>query len=135
VPAIEFDPIQEIQVMLRKYPHVRYEASGDKLLVHAEDANGFPIAFHSGDEQFLIACLGWHKRFDDPQSALDTFSKALSGICRLEVWKRGAFEYRWIMQHEGPSGWVTLGEVARLFTPFWRRRTVHRLQNHLLEAA
>jgi hypothetical protein len=104
-------------------------------VVHTVAATGFTVIFRELADSFQVVCDGWYAHFEFADEAVTCFLDALSRATRLRVTLRGPTPYRWQLERRVAERWLPLVERARVWSPFWRRRSVVYLQNQLLEAA
>jgi hypothetical protein len=126
------NPIAEICGRLAKHPEVRSVMGPDSITVLPTDDTGFPVTFLDAGSEFIVSFSGWHEHFSDAHEALSCFGFGLSEDCRLKVYKRGNFEYRWIVESRSDGTWVEDSTTGLILFPFWRRAKVEHLQNRLL---
>ena len=131
----DYDPFAVIQGRLRPYPQAQYEASKNSIEVYPVTASGFRVVFRELEDSFQVACDGWYAHFEFADEAVACFLQALSPAARLRVVRRGQTPCRWQLEIREADSWRSLVERARVVAPFWRRRSIVYLQNHLLEAA
>ena len=134
-PRSHYDPFAVIQARLRPYPQARCELTQDAIVVHPVAATGFMVIFRELADSFQVACDGWYAHFEFADEAVTCFLDALSPATRLRVTLRGRTPCRWQLERRIAERWLPLVERARVWSPFWRHRSVVYLQNHLLEAA
>jgi hypothetical protein len=128
------DALAEIRTRLLKYPTIRAEEGANSITVLPMDSRGFPVSLHVSGKEFVVAFAGWHEHFSSAEDALNCFAFGLSEKCRLKVYKRGSFAYRWTVESQENGAWVRDSTTGLLFFPFWRRREVVHLQNRVLPA-
>src|SRR5918996_4804532 len=126
-PLDDGDIIEAIQGKLRRYPHVRYEASPSHILIFPLDDTGFRVEVLVFLWSYLVRCEGWYSQFARAEDALECVEHALGVTTRLEVWLRGRTAYRWILQRRRKQGWSTVSDRRSLLVPFWRRRRIVHL--------
>lgn len=125
--------IDEIRERLKKYPHIRYEASEGSITVFPTSENGFDVSLYVGDhEGFVVYYNGWHEDVQTRDEALDRFAFGLSSECRLKESSRGGRVYRWTMEFRRDGEWREGGTTALLFFRFWNRKSERYLQNNLI---
>ncbi len=130
------DPIEMLQQKLARHPELRYESTDNSITVAPPSDEGFSVSFFATPIEYVVYFEGWHEHFETVEKALDCFSFAYSGQCRLRVVYRGSTAVRWELQSRDIDGWVSDTEVGLLLIPFWRRRRVVYLHNpNLLEPA
>lgn len=90
----------------------------------------------SGPQGFAISCFktpagvvvyfdGWHEEFTDAETAVRCIAFGLSDRCRLEVHRKGAFEFKWSLQSRDDDGtWQEDSPVGLLLLPFWRNTSI-----------
>lgn len=126
--------IEAIERKCASHPGLKYQKSGNGITVSPEAPEGFPITYSFHNNKHQVGFLGWHEVFANPEEALNCFVFGLSGKCRLEIWKRGKFPYKWILEaRDSKGGWYKDSEVGLLFFPFWRKRSIIHLQNSVLK--
>ena len=130
--------IEEIKTRLSKYPEVKVETKGNWISVMPPDADGFCVSLLQDGEQCTVNFESWHEEFDDMNQALESFAFGLSEYCRLKVESRGDFDYIWTVQECDDTGeWFDcarfgLSTTGLLVFPFWKRKRVRYLHNHLI---
>jgi len=126
------DAIEEIKARLRKYPHARYKAEDDYIVVFPTSDAGFEVALTVLEDEYQVSFEGWYEKFESKEEALDCFAFGLSAQCRLREYRRGGVAYKWTLESREDDAWVEGGTVALLFFPYWRRREARYLQNNLI---
>ncbi|MEZ0226773.1 MAG: hypothetical protein ACAH83_19605 [Alphaproteobacteria bacterium] len=122
-----------IEETLKEYPDVTYERQENHLVAHPKAPSGFPVEYFFDGTKHIVSFLGWHEECDDQQKARACFLFGLSKKCRLQVWKRGGCQYKWIMEFQDESGtWKGDSVTGLLFFPFWLKKEVFFLQNDLI---
>jgi hypothetical protein len=122
-----------IEEKCRKHPHIKYERKNDSLTVFSSGLTGFPVSYQFSNSEHLVSFLGWHETFGIAQEAVDCFGFGLSKKCRLQVWKKGSFQYKWIVETQNENGlWQARSITGLLFFPFWMKTETVILQNDLL---
>src|SRR5688500_11109615 len=92
--------IEDIKERLQKHPSVQYHADGDSIEVPASDANGFTVTLHVSGHEYIVAFDGWHEHFEEEAEAANCFIWGLSDECRLKVYSRGKFDYKWVVEYK-----------------------------------
>jgi hypothetical protein len=129
------DPIANLTAKLLRYPHVRYTASTNSVVVEPEDDSGFAVHLWIDGDHYTVAFDGWHEEFPTADTALECFAFGLSTSCRLAVTYRGDMPTRWVVERSDEGKWVPDSETGLVLIPFWRpARIVHR-QNRLIASA
>jgi hypothetical protein len=123
--------IEAIREKLRRYPQVRADETANSITVHPESRDGFPVRLDQHSRGYTVSFAGWHEEFESEAEALNCFAFGLSEACRLRVFSRGSFDYRWIAQHFKDGAWHSDTETGLLVFPFWLRRHERYLQNHV----
>lgn len=130
------DPIAALQAVLRRYPQVLVQLSPTRVQVEPLDAGGFPVTLEILPTGHRVGCGEWHQDVPAAEDAIAMAKLALSPAARLAVTVKGGLQVQWELQRLDPPGsWIGLGALGAWLVPFWGRRTVHYLQNRLLEAA
>jgi len=127
-------PIAIIRGKLAKYPEVRFKHEGDFIVVLPRDESGFEVGLREDRDRCRVHFDGWHETFEDRDTALNCFAFGLSSGCRLRVEVRGALRCKWVLEYEKDGEWYEDSTVGLIFYPFWRRRRIIYLQNHLIPA-
>lgn len=123
--------IETIKEKLSKYPNLTYEQGERSLTVSPED--GFSVSLFENNPGYAVHFEGWHEEFSDQDEALNCFAFGLSDQCRLEIMKRGQFEYKWTLQHLVEGNWVEESSTGLMLVPFWRKKTVVYRQNNVIQ--
>jgi hypothetical protein len=125
--------IQEIKNKLTKYPGVRYESGASWITVFPSSDDGFEVSLMlNGGSEYMISFSAWHVDLSSPEEALNLFAMGLSDGCRLKEYRRGTFAYKWTLEYLEDGEWTEDETTALVLFPFWRKRAVRYLQNHLL---
>jgi hypothetical protein len=124
--------IAEVDRRLARYPEARYSIEVGRISVHPADEDGFTVGLEEGDGKFTVFFDGWHEHFTERAEALDCVAFGLSASCRLAVVYRGSTPVRWTVEALGTGGWEPESTTGLIFYPYWRRRRLVHLQNHLL---
>lgn len=131
------DGFERIKEILRRSPSVPLEESvekdGRKRISIAPRPDGFLVSLSGRPGDYEVSFNGWHEPFDDAEEAVRCFLLGCSSRVRLEVSKRGDFEYRWVLQYKDGEQWVVDSITALFIFPFWRRKHTVYLQNNWLE--
>ena len=122
--------ISHILEKLKKYPELDFEKSETSICV--KPANGFDVWLRENANTLTVGFSNWHEEFDELEEALDCFAFGLSNKCRLKVFKRGDYEYKWVVQALHENEWYDESTNALLFFPFWRKKQVHFLQDAVI---
>lgn len=125
------DSIQKIQEKLKNLPNAHFAIQDDWLEVTPSSDKGFPVSLYDYGDELIVSFGGWHQNFKDADEALDCFGFGLSSRCRLKVFCRGTFEYKWIVQSQDNGDWSDNDVVGLLLFPFWQKKTTKYLQNDL----
>jgi len=126
------DPFEEIKTRLRKYPHVKYDASESSITVLPASDNGFTVEIYGSGVEYMVSFNGWHENFTDPEEAVQCFAFGLSDQCRLKEYRRGDFAYRWTVESKENGDWQADSVTSLVLFPFWKRKEVVYLQNNLI---
>ena len=124
--------IEEIKAKLQKYPQATYEYSGNCIRVLPATQKGFTVELFDQKVRYEVYFNGWHEYFTDKEEALNCFAFGLSTDCRLKVFRRGSFEYKWTFEYNDEGEWIEDSTTGLFFTPFWRRKQIVYLQNDLI---
>jgi hypothetical protein len=127
--------IEQIKERLRKYPHVRYEATSSSISVLPASNDGFTVGLDVSQSQYTVSFNGWHEDFQKEDDALDCFAFGLSDECRLKECRRGNFAYRWTVESKQDGNWVADSETGLFLFPFWKPKKVCHLQNNLIASS
>jgi hypothetical protein len=128
------ETIERIESKLRSIPSVSVESSASSICVRPEAPGSFEVRLEHGPTGFVVYLEGWHEEFDSESSAMKCFAWALSPACRLRVEYRGATPVSWQVESEIDGAWVGDSKVGLILRPFWRRRRVEYLRNHVWPA-
>ena len=126
------EAIEQIKERLRKYPHVRYEATASSISVLPTSNDGFTVGLDINQTQYTVSFNGWHENFQREEEALDCFAFGLSDECRLKEYWRGNFAYRWTVESKQDGDWVADSNTGLLIFPFWKPKRICYLQNNLI---
>ena len=126
------DAIEEIIEKLRKYPHVKYKAEDNYIVVFPVSDNGFEVWLSVLDGEYKVNFEGWYERFESKEEALNCFAFGLSSAGRVKEYRRGGVAYKWTLESKENGAWVADGTVALFFFPFWRKKETRYLQNTLI---
>jgi len=127
---------ESIKILIRKiekYTDAKFKTEDDYLEVIPQNNEGFPVGIYDCGNELTVSYGGWHTQFTDQNEALDCFVFALSKQCRLEVYFRGSYEYKWTVQHLDNEKWNDVDTTVQIFVPFWRPKYIKYLQNTLWE--
>jgi hypothetical protein len=127
------DVIEEIKERLRKYPHVKYKAGDNSIVIFPLSENGFEVWLSVLEGEYKVNFEGWYERFEDKDEALNCFALGLSSECRVKEYRRGGVAYKWALESKENGAWVAGGTVGLFFFPLWRKKEVRYLQNNLIE--
>ena len=126
----DMSAISQIVEKLKKYPELDFEQDANSISV--TPVNGFNVWLTENGNLLTVGFSGWHEEFTEIEEALNCFTFGLSDKCRLKVYKRGSFEYKWIVQASHENEWYDDSETGILFFPFWRKKQVLLLQNAVI---
>jgi hypothetical protein len=124
--------IRNLSEKLSHYPDARCQIEEDRIEVSGDGESEFSVALYDCGKELIVSYGGWHDHFTDEEEALRCFAFGLSRQCRLKVYSRGEFEYKWTVQSQENGGWQDIDTTGLLFFPIWRKMTVKYLQNTLL---
>jgi hypothetical protein len=128
---LKMNVIEEIQAKLQKYPHAKFESNGNSISVFPISDDGFTVSLSINQDSYTVSFNGWHEDFQDKEEALNCFAFGLSSDCRLKEYRRGNFAYSWTVESKENGVWVEDGATGLFLFPFWMRKEVRYLQNHL----
>ena len=128
------DPIAEIRARFKKHPNARCQAGTDWIRYEPDSENGFPVELRVGDGEFIVSYDGWHKHFQEVESALDCFAFGLSDMCRLKIVSRGGQPHKWILEFRRNGDWAAESRVGLFVFAFWRPPEIEYRQNALIKA-
>ena len=130
------DPIAALQAVLRRYPQARVQLNATRVQVEPPEPGGFPVTLEILPAGHRVRCGAWHQDVPAAEDAIALARLALSPAGRLAVTVKGGLQVQWELERLEPGRrWTGLGALGAWLIPFWGRRTVHYLQNRLLEAA
>jgi hypothetical protein len=121
--------VETAVAVVQQYPGFVHRKTNKSVIVDAPSASGFSVCLYAGNNEFVVHFDGWHKHFDSEDEALRCFQLGLAGRCRLKVYRRWKFEYRWTLEYPTDDGWEEDSTIGLLFTPFWARREIIYRQN------
>ena len=124
---------QKIQEKLEKYPQVKTEIKKKHAIIYPTDETGFEIRVDVLSSKYIVSFNGWHEHFANIAEALNCIEFGLSAKCRLKVFIRGRFEYKWAVEFLENNHWKTASETGILLFPFWRKRKIKYFQNQLIK--
>ena len=111
----------------------QYTRNGTTITVQPKDGRGFPVTYSFTNGRHCVSYLGWHERFEGETEALNCFAFGLSGGCKLQVWRKGSFPYKWIVYSKDIAGnWKEDSRVGLFLFPYWKKTTITLLQNDLI---
>ena len=127
-----------LQLLIRKlelYPDLKYKISDSKIFVEKPREDGFSLGLTIDDRGYNVSFDGWFKSFVNEQEALECFTFALSGKCRLKVYRKGNVDYKWTLQYkteiDSKIEWHDDSTTGIQFYPFWKKEEVYFKQNNL----
>jgi hypothetical protein len=130
------NPIQELKEKLAKHPELSFIATPTSITVEPPSASGFSVSFEASSDEYVVHFDGWHEHFDSAEAALECFSFAFSGECRIAITYRGRSPVKWVLEYLEDGQWRADSEVGLFFMPFWvRPRVVYKQNPSLLGAA
>jgi hypothetical protein len=91
------------------------------------------VSLYDCGNELIVGYDGWHGHLRDAEEAIDFVLFGLSSRCRLKVFSKGSYEYKWVVQSFDQGNWSDKDATSVLFFPFWRRSTIRYLQNNFLE--
>ncbi len=122
-----------IEERCKKYSGARCVRKGASITVQPDGPETFPVHYSPNGGGHAVSYLGWHEEFENPEDALDCFAFGLSKECRLQVWMKGGFQYRWAVEAQDSNGiWKEDSRTGLLFFPYWKSTTIKLLQNDLI---
>ena len=125
--------IEEIKSKLSKYPAARYQSNTSSISVLPNSTDGFAVDIVvNGNNHYTVSFNGWHEDFEDEDEAKNVFAFGLSDECRLKECRRGSFAYKWTLESLEHGEWIEQSTTGLLIFPFWKKASVHYLQNNLL---
>lgn len=102
------------------------QVDANAVLVERASTSGFDISLALSEGRWLVKVGPWYSHFEEPADALECFRGALSPETYLMTLERGNLPVR--TNVHWASGMVST--TARLFSPFWRRKSVVTRRNH-----
>jgi hypothetical protein len=127
--------LEQIIEDLKNRPQIRYEQTARAIKVSANDVNGFDVVCRDDTPEggdFSVQGLFWHDEFDNTQEAYSCFMSCLTPQSRLEITSRGGKDYRATLQMLQGDEWVPVSTVSLAFYPFWLKKEIRYLHNHLI---
>jgi hypothetical protein len=121
--------IEQIKQKLKKYPEIRLKHIDNTLETFPE--GGFKVWITEWEQNCTVGYGAWHEEFSNKNDALEYFVFGLSCECRLKVYKKANFEYKWIAQQLNNECWYNISTTGMLFFPFWCKTKVQYLQNNI----
>ncbi len=125
--------IDKLRSRLEKYPEVSYDYDDNSLTVYAANTEGFQVKIISDDQGYSVYFEKWHEEFYEEEEALNCFAFGLSNSCRLKVYSKGDFPYKWAVEFKENDTWRVDSITGALIYPFWRRSKIQFLQNNLIQ--
>ncbi len=125
------ESIKVLKQKLDGYYGCKSNAEEDFIEVIPNKENGFSVSFYDCGEEIIVSYGGWHEHFTDQESAMKCFQFGLSEKCRLKVYSRGNYEYKWTVQYLEGKEWLDYDTTGLIFFPFWKSRSIKYLQNQL----
>ena len=128
--------IEKLKQRLKAYPQLKYEETSDEIRVSSGNEKGFEVGLMCGVENgYYVYYGGWHEQFskDEAEDAIGCFLWGLTDKVPLKVKLRGSFQYHWTVQRFEKGKWRSWGWVGLFWFPFWRKKKVTYLQNHLIK--
>jgi hypothetical protein len=127
---MNIEPIEEIIQRLKKYPDLRYQNSDSSITIEPKEASNFEVSFAvNGPNNFTVSFEGWHETFDSKEEAQNCFAMGLANQCRLSVFSKGTFPYKWQLETLDEGTWQSDSEVGLFLFPFWRN-TIHTVKQN-----
>lgn len=124
--------LAELRQRLEGHPRIRFKSGDTQLTIYAKDESGFDITVIDEEFQVTVYFAGWHEHFDTMEEALQCVGFGLSDQCRIKVDRRGSTPYRWTLEYRDGEGWKFEGLTSLVLYPYWRRKSVGYLQNHII---
>ena len=124
--------IEEVKKKLKKYAHIKYEATNSSITIFPTNDAGFIVGLEETDSGYTVSFEGWHEIFKGAEEALNCMAFGLSESCRLKITLRGSTPQKWEVEAKENNAWVTDSETGLLIFPFWRKAVVIYKQNNLL---
>jgi len=125
--------IKIIKEKLQKYPQVKFEENENSISIFPLTDDGFTVTLIVGVDDFTVHFNGWHENFENEEKALNCFAFGLSNECRLKEFRRGSEPYKWTLEYEEDGDWIEDSTVGQFISAFWKKETVHYLQNDLIK--
>lgn len=125
--------IETIKEKLQKYPNVKFEEDENLISILPISDDGFIVTLIVEGDNFTVHFNGWHENFADEEKALNCFAFGLSSECRLKEFRRGSEPYKWTLEFKEDENWVEDSTVGQFISAFWKKETIHYLQNDLIK--
>ena len=123
-----------VEERCRTLPDCQVTRKGEWVSVTPTHVNSFEVGYQFFNNLHTVNFLGWHEDFSSRDEALNCFAFGLSAQCRLRVWLKGKFQYRWALEGRDEAGkWYEDSRTGLVFFPYWKRTSVVVLQNDLLK--
>lgn len=130
--GVIMNAIETIKQKFAKYPSVSYQYDKNSIWVPKTTDEGFDVTLEICGDQLQVSYDSWHERFESEKKAVDRFGFGLTDNCRLVVYSKGRFEYKWTAQFLSHGEWHDDSTTGLLVYPFWRRTSVsYRKNNHI----
>jgi hypothetical protein len=124
--------IDRIRERAREFPQLVLTERAGWIELKPPGADSFSVGLAEDDHGYTVYFEGWHERAQSEDEALDLFAMGLSDHARLKVTSRGTTDHCWTLETRDGDGWKRGSTTGLVFFPFWRRRKVRYLQNHII---
>jgi len=125
--------IEKIKEKLQKYPHINFEEDENSIWILPTSQKGFTVTLDIGYDNIKVFFNGWHEDFESEEEALNCFAFGLSRDCRLKEFRRNDESYKWTLEYKENDEWIADGTTSLFNFAFWKKQTIHYLQNDLIK--
>lgn len=125
--------VELIKQALTDCPGISVTETAERLTVSPASPTGFKVWIDWHPPAYTVGFEGWHEQIADDDEAAKCFLFGLSAQCKLRVFRRGSFDYKWQLHFLSGGDWVEDSETGLVFFPFWKRAETRELQNDVIE--
>lgn len=125
------DVIEQINRKFSRYPEVSLDVQAKTISATLPQKDSFKISLYTGEDEYIVSFDGWHEHFESAVDALNCFAFGFCEECRLVVYARGGFRYKWVMEYYEDGRWREDSRTGLLIFPFFLPKRIQILQNHL----
>src|SRR5438874_13740503 len=124
---------EDLIALFAQRPTIKFTLERDLLRVLPHTSDEYEAVIRQARTgEYTVWLDSWHEEFQEYPPARDCFLFGLSDRCRIKVFKKASFRFRWVLEYRNGAEWIEDSSTMLLFYPFWRKTTFQYLTNNSL---